>query len=540
MDLRYKKQASCPDDETLFTYKAGRLAGDDRDVVAFHLLFCDACLEVLRQMPEESEAAETDEPIDTDLEGETKVSPQLEHAIAEFLGRKELPEAPTKTWEEVEVEGGLSVGQIWRTRFDRIIVPGRENEGAFSVADLDSAPHLVVILEAEAGTGTSCGLYHRIRVAPASAEVEYAAEGDLVVSEKDSPLGYALMLELWNEQSMLRENLDCCLGAFDPTEHKEILEKLRQGQEELHRERKKPLSLEQTVMKGLYRDPIMRFRAHEYEETAYLRVSAEALDIFADEKSSGDRIIDRLQGDLPGTATPIKSRCRLRAFSRLPLSAHRPEEINWAEYRVAAGSTEGDISIEKEQLSEEATEGSVIAETEQRGFDLVVHLLGPYEQVSGQKVTLCQRIGQHEQEHISRMTDEGGWVVFNLSDLPFDLDAASVGCQYFLLLDATQPVKVSSPSISSEGIELRKLAREIESHDPTESVRLFLAVAKGGDELDRDDAYDQLLILAEKHSLSHRLASEMKECLTSRPENDPHLVTKRNRLLEGLRRAEQK
>lgn len=279
MDLRYKKQASCPSDEMLLAYKTRRLIGEERDEVVFHLLFCDACVEVLHQFPGEVEAAEeTEESEDTNVEGEVKISPELARAIEKFREREERrSQSPVKTFVEVEREGGLKVGQVWRTRFDGIVVPGRETEKSFSVADLDSRAHLVVITEAEVGKGTPCGDYHIIRVAPVCVESEYAGEGDLSVGEGDSPLGYSFMIELWNEQPMLRENLDCCLGAFDPVQHKAILETVQQQREKIQREGKKPLSLEETVMKGLYHDPIMRLRAHEYEETAYLRVPVEAL-----------------------------------------------------------------------------------------------------------------------------------------------------------------------------------------------------------------------------------------------------------------------
>ena len=75
-------------------------------------------------------------------------------------------------------------------------------------------PHLVVVIEFAAGTKSSYANYHIIQIAPISAETEYASDGDLLIEEEESPLGYSFMIELWNEQPMLQENLDCCLAGL--------------------------------------------------------------------------------------------------------------------------------------------------------------------------------------------------------------------------------------------------------------------------------------------------------------------------------------
>jgi len=293
MNLRYEKQASCPSDQLLSAYKTKELTGEEHDAVMFHLLFCDACQEVLQQLPADTKAAiAAAESSGSALDGETSISAELAQAIEKFREREQRRrKAPVKTLEQIEQEGGLKVGQIWRTRFDGIIVPGRETEQSFSVTGLNSTPHLVVIIEAEGGTGTPRGKYYEIRVAPISGELQYAGNGDCIIGEEDSPLGYPFMVELWSAQPMLRENLDCCLGVFDVVQHKTIVDMLQQQQKEIQRKGENPLSLEETVMKGLYHNPIMRFRAHEYEETAYLREPVEALHQLLSGEVSGEKSI---------------------------------------------------------------------------------------------------------------------------------------------------------------------------------------------------------------------------------------------------------
>lgn len=389
MNLKYKKQASCPSDELLLAYKSRKLSGRDYEKVVCHLLFCDACLEDLRQLPDDIDEEAPTEP--SDFEAELESTPELAEAIEKFRAWSERRrETPAKTLAQVGQEGGLKVGQIWRTRFDGIALPGRETEKSFSVTDLNSKPHLVVITEAESRTGKPYGNYHIIQVAPVSAETEYATEGDFVIKEEESPLGYSFMIELWNEQSMLRENLDCCLASFDAVGHRAILDELEKQREKILSKVKKPISLEETVMKGLYHDPIMRFRAHEYEETAYLRVPVEALLTDKEEATEVGAKTERESSSEAGLVREVSSHRQRPAWLRV-IQGLKTEVISEGQSPILAAHGEREpIRLAAQEQVESGWPLQVEADAEnfpspiQLKFDrlgpaLVVECVGPPE-----------------------------------------------------------------------------------------------------------------------------------------------------------------
>jgi hypothetical protein len=279
MDLRYKKQSNCPGDDILENYKRRDLTDQESDDVTLHLLFCDACLESIRALaPVDDDAASEPEGQGDEFEVQTPIGQALLRAVAEFVERDASRlEQPPKTLEQVMLEDGLQVGQIWRTRSNDIVVPRRDGEERVPVMALDSSPHLVVITDAEAGQGKTVNGYHIIHVAPVSPEIEFAGEDDVTVDQSTSPLGYSFTIEAWNEQPMLSENLDACLASFDGSQHTIALLRLRN---QLVRQRAAGAAIktvDELVTSGEYHEPKLRWRAHEYQETAYLRAPVEAL-----------------------------------------------------------------------------------------------------------------------------------------------------------------------------------------------------------------------------------------------------------------------
>jgi len=163
-------------------------------------------------------------------------------------------------------------GQLWTTRIRGIRYPGHERDGELSVFDLQAFPHEVVILE----VGAPVAGFQVLRVAPVSLALEMAMpeQGDVVVEDSKSPTGLPFMIEVWNEQSMLAENLEVCLGELGPEVMAEV---------ESMRGRHGALSYGDVVLRGLDGDPKWRFRAEEYEETVYLREPVEAAYALAQE-----------------------------------------------------------------------------------------------------------------------------------------------------------------------------------------------------------------------------------------------------------------
>ncbi len=238
----------------------------------------------------------------------------------------------------------------------------------------------------------------------------------------------------------------------------------------------------------------------------------------------------------------MKRRHRLPAFARLPLLVPRSQPVD---RKVAASSTGSDITIEKELME---LDGKMVAETEQRGAKLIVHLLGSHEEVAGSRVSLCEQGKDRGWEYVSATTDEGGWVVFDLAEVLFAPPwPREEGSQWCLCLEDWTPSLVgeSAPLQGSQQIEYRRLARRRERRNRFPNMRLLLQGLQKGDNLDRDDAYDQLQTLMEKclgedDLPRFPLISEIRQCLTARTENDPHLMLKRDKVLEVLREVEQK
>lgn len=162
-------------------------------------------------------------------------------------------------------------GQLWTTRATNLAYPGHERDGKLTAFDLLCVPHGVVVLEPP----RSIGNLTEIRVAPVSLALDMAMEdqGDVVEDGKGSPGRLPLLIEVWNEQPMLTENLDSFVGDLSAETMKNVM--ARRG-------RFGPRSYAEIVLQGLDTDPRWRFRASEYEQTLYLRAPAlAAREVFA-------------------------------------------------------------------------------------------------------------------------------------------------------------------------------------------------------------------------------------------------------------------
>jgi hypothetical protein len=264
---------SCPSDELLLGYGRNELTAEQAHAVSSHLLFCDTCVEYLKLLRSHELSPEA-----------TNVDPNrsnFESTRTEILNRFQSPqlkrEAQPKSWDEFQTSGGvLRVGQIWRPKTNGIVIPGHDNSQSSSISELESSPHLVVIIDCTYTPVQSGDVaYHMIRVAPIDADLEYAVADDFIVRENDSPLGYSFLVQTWNEQLMLAENLECLLAELDESGHPTIFERLKSaGDGELA---EGAFSLEAVIMKARYSDPVMRYRAKEYEDTAYLRIPVQSL-----------------------------------------------------------------------------------------------------------------------------------------------------------------------------------------------------------------------------------------------------------------------
>jgi hypothetical protein len=273
-----KYTAACPDELELFRYKNGTLAEEDKDLLNEHLLICDRCPISLHLLPSDAAAATLSD--ESQLEAQDRaISDSLRDAVKKYQAQvaAETDITPLSLKDFLSTGQQLKAGQIWRTKLDGIIVP-TDLEKTFSVTEMGSVPHLVVITNPSVDDLYFEGRMHRvIKVVPVTDDVERALEGDLVFDEKENPLGYPLMLEMWNQQHMLRDNLDSYLEALSVSPKslagtdESLVDLLIRRGEQTEYDEANDFSFFGLIKKGVYADPRMRFRAMEFENTAYLR-----------------------------------------------------------------------------------------------------------------------------------------------------------------------------------------------------------------------------------------------------------------------------
>ena len=108
----------------------------------------------------------------------------------------------------------------------------RESEGAVIITEspnVEGRLLVCVVLDDAASAAEFDGLI----VAPISGETRYASEWDLLLEADDSPLGYPLMVEVWNHGTLLREQIveRCGLVVLDGQRRLAALYKAALGDE---------------------------------------------------------------------------------------------------------------------------------------------------------------------------------------------------------------------------------------------------------------------------------------------------------------------
>ncbi len=282
-----KYSATCPEEIELVKFKEGTLPEEDKKLLTEHLLVCDYCLMRLQFMPwdtvEEMKAslAEEKPKVEETVIPESLMKAfELQHKI-----QSAKPKVNPIPFNEFP-KGKLKAGQIWRTKHNNIVFPSPEGEEFYSVSDLGSVPHLVVITNPSYEEIDNLGKkYHVIKAVTIDNNIHFATEGDIVVSEDESPLGYPFMIQAWNQQQMLQENLDSWLGEINinpqsffssvKTQVSNFIDYLVDlGRKEVTGASYAFIGL---IEKGIYSDPIMRYRAREFENTVYLSDPVDAL-----------------------------------------------------------------------------------------------------------------------------------------------------------------------------------------------------------------------------------------------------------------------
>jgi len=178
----------------LLGYKIGGLPSEKRSVIFHHLNVekcerCRAMYSLVEPAPQAKGAVDIKEKMIRRLK---KTTP---------LGRRFA--SPTF----------LEVGQIWTTSAEIRDASGKKT------ANLDTTFPVVIV-----SGGSGKRRYDNIiRVIPISFDIDYHLEGETLVIDKESPLMYPVLLELFNECPMLAGNLDEYRGMLSPSDIKKLL-----------------------------------------------------------------------------------------------------------------------------------------------------------------------------------------------------------------------------------------------------------------------------------------------------------------------------
>lgn len=278
-----KFNAVCANENDLLAFKEGILPDKDKQFLTEHLLLCDTCLISLQFLPFESIshknsvlAKDTDKS-DEMIKKRTSIPENLRKAFERHRKiRAARPKVNPVAIKEFLHDNSLLVGQIWRTKHSNIVFPSQEGERYYDCASLGSVPHLVMVTNPAFGEFIASGkFYQKIKVITLDNNIHCADEGDFIVTDEESPLGYQFMIQAWNQSQMLVQNLDSYLGSlmvapksFKSNKDQDWLDYLSDlGKKDVYGSEYAFIDL---IKKGLFSNPKMRYRALEFEKTIYL------------------------------------------------------------------------------------------------------------------------------------------------------------------------------------------------------------------------------------------------------------------------------
>jgi len=290
--IEIKNQIYCPSDDDLMQYKLGNSEKERFQEITEHLVTCDVCTRtILDFLPETEEEWQklkaSDEETSEGGDGfaEDFLSADLVEDFEQLRQEAIRLEKKRKNFDEIGMVG-LRLGQIWRPKSDKIIVPTVQGEEYVSEFDLNSKNHFVVITDAEP---QQIGKYNVVKVISVDDRAHRFVESEIVVPAKLNPLERDLILQVWNEKEMLVENLESCFGDISEEWVATEREKYRVtssnksfGIKELFAEFKKNLSdfayeSSNVIRQGLIVNPLYRYRTKEIAETNYLNFPVESL-----------------------------------------------------------------------------------------------------------------------------------------------------------------------------------------------------------------------------------------------------------------------
>lgn len=191
-----QEERICPKSADLLKYAQNHLTGPEADLIRSHVDNCLRCSQTLEHLLNFAESSVQPHP----QSGSTNqaIPEDLKHMFAgrsqQFQELLHLPQ-PEK----------YRFGQIWTTRLWDEDQRGSSDEN-------NSSPRIIVLLEDEPDPSVSGEPF--LAATPISVDVVYQSSNDFMVFERESPLGYPFMIEVWNSVSPLHSQLVHYLGTL--------------------------------------------------------------------------------------------------------------------------------------------------------------------------------------------------------------------------------------------------------------------------------------------------------------------------------------
>ncbi len=186
IDLASFQNIDCYTADELLSYCQGVLSKNKRSEIFYHLNVerCKRCRDLLMLL----------DPIDSPRGLSSTGKKILEKLKKKEATSRSFP-APMK----------ISAGQIWTTD------PGSGSDHIASRSDPGVYPPILII---SPGTGERTA-HNVIRVIPISFDTAYELEGETLLLDRETPLGYPILLEIFNERPMLAYHLNEFRGSID-------------------------------------------------------------------------------------------------------------------------------------------------------------------------------------------------------------------------------------------------------------------------------------------------------------------------------------
>jgi hypothetical protein len=339
IDEHNRFSAVCPEDELLIQYKTGKLTQDEIDKISEHLVLCDYCSLALDLLPTGLNVLGENESLSPSSSDSDEFKLMIE-GIQQRLA-SEHPLNPIALEKFRESKRALEVAQIWQTRTEDILFPSHDSEEMIPINRPGSIAGRVVITKPFVENRWFGNKAQKIiRVAPIHDSIDYAMDGDIIFQEKESLLGYPFMLELWNQQDMLFDNLHSYLGEIEVVPESLLARSIAEGfdlKTFLANHAKNPnfadaanYSTFGLIRTGKYYDPKMRFRAMQFENTAYLRDPVIELREMLDESVVSISIEESLQESVIATVKKgMKELIEAISAASAPVSNLLPAAANF-------------------------------------------------------------------------------------------------------------------------------------------------------------------------------------------------------------------